>query len=459
MSTATVISSALVFECIDGKDDHFKIELENGQEITLGTSDDNTGTELKELENKEGKITLKNDNGVLFLDSSESPVAVKVNGKPVSKAYIKPVDIVRIGDSIWRGYSAITLENNPIAVRTSITGKFGNFIGLEGLQDFKLSEIFSEVFKKHTIAETEEQLFTGTTKHTPAITDIETSWAKPWLYSRLLLLCVVLTVLLIMGFNMFENFKLIPGIIFIGTFVMPLATLIFFLEMNAPRNVSIFLVLLMLFIGGVASLLVTLILGDRLSFLFDAFGASGAAIVEEPAKMLIVILVLGKYLRFKWILNGLLFGAAVGAGFGAFESAGYAFEQMLIPVLKYGDRGLALGYNELVDNVILRGFLAPFMHVIWTANAAAALWLVKGDRKFEWSMLGSQKFLRVFLLSVVTHFIWNSNLTILPLPYIYDLKYLILGVTSWVVCFMLIQAGLKQLNAARHAEVERLVAS
>ena len=72
----------------------------------------------------------------------------------------------------------------------------------------------------------------------------------------------------------------------------------------------------------------------------------------------------------------LLIGAAVGAGFGALESAGYAFEAFLRPVASEGGQGgLTKGYNALVDNIVLRGFLAPFMHVIWTANAAAALWI------------------------------------------------------------------------------------
>jgi hypothetical protein len=37
-----------------------------------------------------------------------------------------------------------------------------------------------------------------------------------------------------------------------------------------------------------------------------------------------------------------------------------------------------------------------------------------------------------------------------------DVKYLILGFLSWVIAFMLIQAGLKQLNDARKLEIERL---
>jgi RsiW-degrading membrane proteinase PrsW (M82 family) len=191
----------------------------------------------------------------------------------------------------------------------------------------------------------------------------------------------------------------------------------------------------------------TLLISNNMEWLYRVFATSGAAVIEEPAKILILVLVLGKFVRYKWILNGLLLGAAVGAGFGAFESAGYAFES-----------GLAYDFNTMVDNIIVRGLLAPFMHVVWTANAAAALWIVKGDKPFSWDMLADGKFLRVFLLSVATHFIWNANFSIMRLPYVGDVKYLLLGALSWTVCFMLIQAGLKQLNQARHAEIERLTA-
>jgi protease PrsW len=447
MSTA-VATSALHLECIDGKDDHFVIQLEAGEKKVLGGFDDDAVIKLKELEHQGGAIVINNENGQLVIDATDCTIPVKINGAITSKCTVKTTDILRIGNSIWKTVRIAEPEiviNTDGATKTSFTKGFGTMIGLDELKDFKISNIFSGVFKKHTLADTEEQLFTGTSKNIPALTDIEISWARPWLFSRLITICIALTLLLILGFNRYQNTNLLPGLIFIGTFMMPLATLIFYLEVNAPRNVSIFLVLLMLFIGGVTSLLVTLILSQPLEFLYKTFGDAAAAIIEEPAKILIVVLVLGKYVRFKWILNGLLLGGAVGAGFGAFESAGYAFNAY--------DQW---GFQPMVDSIVLRGLLAPFMHVVWTANAAAALWMVKGDKPFSWDMLGSGKFLRILALSIITHFIWNSDFTLIPLPLVKDVKFLLLGVLSWTVCFMLIQAGLKQLNEARHAEIERL---
>ena len=149
---------------------------------------------------------------------------------------------------------------------------------------------------------------------------------------------------------------------FIGPFSVSLSTLIFFLEMNAPRNISVFMVMALAFLGGVTSLFIALVLFDRLEFLGSVLHASAAGIIEEAAKVMVVILIVGRYTRYKWILNCLLFGAAIGMGVAAFESCGYAYR--------------SASFDGMVDSLVLRGLLSPLMHIVWTANASAALWLV-----------------------------------------------------------------------------------
>jgi RsiW-degrading membrane proteinase PrsW (M82 family) len=100
---------------------------------------------------------------------------------------------------------------------------------------------------------------------------------------------------------------------------------------------------------------------------------------------------------------------------------------------------------------MLRGIDAPFTHIVWTANAAAALWIVKGDRPFSWEMLKAPAFLRVFISSVLLHMLWDAPFGLLRLPLVLDLKFVILGVLGWIICLRLVQTGLKQLNDARQA--------
>jgi RsiW-degrading membrane proteinase PrsW (M82 family) len=257
-----------------------------------------------------------------------------------------------------------------------LSDRFTDLIGLEELEDFRLSHVFSEVIKKHTVEEMEEQLITGTTRHTPTLAELEVGWAKPWLFARLLGGSAILAFILYVGFELFNNINLIPGMIFVGSFAVPVSTLIFFLEMNVPRNISIFKVMQLLFVGGM--------------------------------------------------------------GFAAFESAGYAFRYVL-------EGGVTAG-GELI---LFRGLLSPFMHIVWTANAAAALWMVKGDKPFRWEMLEAPAFLRVFLAMVVIHMIWNAPFGLIRLPIVQDLKFVLLGILGWIICFRLVQRGLRQLNKAR----------
>jgi len=435
--------SAHVLECIDGKDDHFKIDVQHSQSVVLSATHGENRILIKELENNGGAVIISNHNGRIMVDATDCPVPVKINGNMVTKNELKAYDVLRIGNSIWRIHTPQQHTRN--AAVTNIRKGFTSFIGLEELKDFKLQNIFSQVVKKHSLAEMEDQLTTGTYNNTPALTDIETSWAKPWLFSRMLLVSVAISVLLIIGYRTFENANLLPGLMFIGSFAVPVSTLIFFLEMNAPRNISVFMVMALAFLGGVTSLFVALIFFDRLQFLSDLMSASAAGIIEEVAKVLVVVLIVGRFTRYKWILNGLLFGAAIGMGFAAFESAGYAYR--------------STSFDGMVDNLVLRGLLSPFMHIVWTANAAAALWMVKGDKKFDWNMLTDMRFLRVLVSSMILHMIWNANFTLLPILIVYDIKYPVLGILAWIICFRLVQAGLIQLNEARHAEVERLSAA
>lgn len=333
----------------------------------------------------------------------------------------------------------MTENKKPYA---GIRARFNQLLGLEDLQDFRLGKIFSEVFSKHTLEDMEEQLITGTSRHTPSLSEIEIGWARPWLFARLLAISIALAVILYTGFDMFNNVIMVTGLLFVGTFAVPLSVLLFFLEMNVPRNVSIFMVTQLLFVGGLASLLVSILLFNRFDFIQSYLGASAAGIVEETAKLLIVIGLTARTTRYPWILNGLLFGAAVGTGFEAFESAGYAFGRIL-------NNGVDVG----VSTIITRGLQAPFCHIMWTANAAAALWLVKKDQPFSWNMVQQPAFLRIFISSVALHMIWNAPFTVMSLPFGLDVKDLILGVIGWAITFRLIQAGLKQLNKARQEEV------
>jgi RsiW-degrading membrane proteinase PrsW (M82 family) len=304
-----------------------------------------------------------------------------------------------------------------------------DWAGLERLEGFNLGDVFSEALKKHSRDEVEEYFTVGTPSTTPPISQVETAWPKPWVFLRTFIAAAFVYFIFVQVWHQFHNENLIPGLILVGSFAVPVSSLIFFFEMNARKNVSLYQVIRLLFLGGIISITVSLVFFDIThNVKLDWLGASVAGMVEEPGKLLALMLVVNQT-KYKYILNGLLFGAAIGTGFAAFESAGYALRS-----------GLYYDDQAMLDNIMQRGMLAPFGHVIWTAMCGAALWKVKGNQPFRFDMLQDPKFYRVFLTAVILHMIWNSPI-VLP----FYAKNIILGVTGWIVIFALIQSGLKQI--------------
>lgn len=311
---------------------------------------------------------------------------------------------------------------------SKMSDRVADWAGVERLESFNLGDVFSEALKKHTSEEVEEYFTVGTPSTTPPIEKVNTGWPRPWMFLRTFLGAAFVYFIFVQAWKEFENINLVPGLIIVGSFAVPLSALIFFFEMNARQNVSLYQIIRLVFLGGIASMTISLIffqIGDSLEL--DWLGASLAGLVEEPGKLLALAIVVNAA-RYPYTLNGLLFGAAIGTGFAAFESAGYALYAGLYDA------------DDMLDSIMLRGMLAPFGHIVWTAMCAGALWKVKGRRSFSFGMLKDPRFYRVFLIAVVMHMIWNS-----PIYLPFYLKYLVLGAAAWVIIFSLIQSGLKQI--------------
>jgi len=322
----------------------------------------------------------------------------------------------------------------------------------EELEGFSLPQMFSEVFKRRSPDEVEDYILVGTGKTTPPIDVVETGWPKPWLFFRLLAALVIAYVALAIICTETGNSNCIPGIMFLGAFAVPLATLVLFFEMNTPHNVSLHMVGKLFLAGAVVSLGVAL-LGYSIP-IFD-LGTWEAGIVEEVAKLLTVVVIM-RSVRYKYILNGILFGATVGAGFACFETAGYAlndgFLAGFLPALQNGATSAAAmqsGVSQMLSILLLRGILAPLGHVAWTAIAAGAFWRVKGDKPFSVSMLFDHRFLRAFIIPVSLHAIWDA-----PWQIPFYGNDILTGLVSWYVVFGLVQQGLHQVKDEQKAHLQ-----
>lgn len=330
--------------------------------------------------------------------------------------------------------SSSELDSSP-GLWSHVNDKLGRAAGLPKLEGFSLGHLFSEAIRRHSPEEIEAHFIVGTVSTTPRMTDVSTAWPTPWAFLRLMFASLVAAIGFYWAMERFENPLLFPGWLFTGCFALPFSALVFFFEMNALRNVSFYRVATLLFTGGLLAMIISLTL-FQYSGLDAVFGAMAAGPIEEAGKLLAVVFFTRKWSKYPWTLNGLLFGAAVGTGFSAFESAGYVFSSLLA------------GQSYLSETtMILRAFLAPFTHTAWAAATAAALWRVKGANPFQWSMLKDLRFVRIFLIVVALHTAWDAPIAV---PILGDwMGYmalrLVFGIVAWVVVFQLAQDGLKQI--------------
>jgi len=317
------------------------------------------------------------------------------------------------------------------SLTSNVAKPFTTLAGLKWVRGFSLRSLFGEVFGRHESGEVEEFFTSGSPNTTPPIEDVDTAWPKPWVFFRAFLATVLVYLLFNFAYDAFENITIVPGLIITGSFAIPLSTIILFIEINVRRNVSMYQVTKLVVIGGVVSFIFSLILFAVSDvFTLDLLGASIAGLIEEPGKVF-ALLIVASLPRYKYILNGLLFGAAIGAGFATFESAGYA----LYAVVVKGDPSL------MTTTIFLRGLLSPLGHIAWTAMCGAALWKVKGARLFRFRMLVDLNFLRIFAIACVLHMFWN-----LPVNLPFFGRYLIVGAMGWLIILGFIGEGLAELE-------------
>lgn len=329
------------------------------------------------------------------------------------------------------------------------------YVGNTSPANLNWKVLFTDVFKSHTAEEAETIFICGTKTTTPLPSEVSKDWPRPWLYSRVLLMFLLAFVLLWICVAGFGNFNAMPGMIVVGSFAVPLSTMILFMELNVWRNVSMYRILQTFLVGGCASLAATLLLYSIYSVEeMDFIGAFAIGIIEEIGKAIIVFVFLRRLGKLS-ILTGLLIGASVGAGFAAFESAGYALQ----PLLMFLQRsGYAAAYGQTLDeqqlmldaiqqNIFVRGILAPGGHVAWAAISGAGLVIAAKEKGvFDLGLFAEKKFLRLFVIPVILHGLWDSPLSEWLnnlLPYV---GYIALLILVWIVVLILINMGLVEVS-------------
>src|SRR3954451_25433200 len=203
---------------------------------------------------------------------------------------------------------------------------------------------------------------------------------------------------LVVGATLFElvrhaivstgNPNLVPALILLGAAVIPTAFVVFIAGRRLVFAVNGGTVLLTALVGGVIGVVTAGLLEYGTLRRLGTLPLLGVGLIEEFAKLIFPAAMLLVVRRNRHPADGLLLGAASGAGFAVLETMGYAF----VVLIK------SSGNLDVVDDVLfLRGILRPAAHMGWPGLAAAALWYAAGER---WRPRATARFLVTSLVVV-----------------------------------------------------------
>lgn len=221
----------------------------------------------------------------------------------------------------------------------------------------------------------------------------QTSWRSVFFTGLLLWILSVLVTALTSNPNM------LPLIVLLGSFLVPATAVIWYLDHYESPILSPRLVVDAFLVGGILGVLAASILEGWL--LSDGILIYlGVGLIEEFSKLL-GLLFISRRLRQFDSRDGIVLGAAVGFGFAALESSGYALTSLIV----VQGQQVTFSLGSLVATELLRGILAPVGHGLWTAILGGALFAAShraGHLQVSRGVVGA------YLFVALLHSLWDS---------------------------------------------------
>ena len=217
------------------------------------------------------------------------------------------------------------------------------------------------------------------------------------------------------------NANLVPTVILLGSFLVPVTFVVYAMERLADELLTTQRIFSAFLYGGALGVLGASVL--EAEFLKQPSGLTyvWVGLIEEAVKLGALWLVAWRLPRYT-MRDGIVLGAAVGFGFAALESAGYAFNAL------FTMNGLSL--LNVVETQVLRGVLTPVGHGLWTATLGGVLFRAaagRGRLRITGTVVGW------YLVVSLLHGLWDASRGIAV--------WLTLLLTATPVQWMLIQLG------------------
>ena len=257
---------------------------------------------------------------------------------------------------------------------------------------------------------------------------------RGWGWLRALLIGLALFVATTVVLFLTGNPNLYPTVILIGNFLVPVVFVAFLYDHQHISSLSLDTVATSFCIGGILGVLGASILESLLIPVptnptrgLSLGGALAVGLIEEGCKIAAVAL-LARRMRHTSQMDGLLLGGAVGMGFAALESTGYAFTALL----------LSHGFIPAsIVATVIRGLFAPFGHGVWTGILGAVLFRESTPNRFRITPLVILTYLFVSLL----HGLWDglpyTVYIVVPPGIPISVTSLLLGIIGIVILFVL----------------------
>jgi RsiW-degrading membrane proteinase PrsW (M82 family) len=212
-----------------------------------------------------------------------------------------------------------------------------------------------------------------------------------WL--RVLSTAALFYVLLLVALLLTKNSNLFPTLVMVGSFMVPVAYVSFLYEHRHLSRLTMPTVSLAFLYGGLVGILAASLLEPFFISQLNLGAILKIGLIEEFAKIL-GVLVIAHHKRHDSEMDGLILGAAVGMGFAALESNGYAFTAFLE---SHGS------VSTIVAVTLIRGLLSPLGHGTWTAILASVLFRESKNCCFR----VNRKVIGAYLLVSILHAMWD----------------------------------------------------
>lgn len=196
-----------------------------------------------------------------------------------------------------------------------------------------------------------------------------------------------------------NNAKLLPVVIVLGAFLLPVVFTAFFYERIPAKDIPTSTLIIIFLFGGALAVVIAAFLEYDTLRKVSLQNLPAIGLIEESVKLIVPIAIFLRG-RYRSEADGLLFGIVSGMGFASIETVGYGFGAL---VQSSGS------VSSLNDTLLIRGLLSPAGHAAWTGLVCAAIWRERectGHARLSWAIAGT------FILAIALHTAWDAFGTI-----------------------------------------------